>query len=88
MLHKPFIDKAWLESDFPPSKLEYSSFWWFPYPLTLQVQRPMKVDVRDVEFKLAVIAEEALELITLNEDASPAALNPQRALELYDAIID
>ena len=84
---KPLFAKTWVEDDFPLSKPESSGFWWSPYPMSLQTQRSLKVELREVDVTLAEIAEEALEFITPDENSRPATEHPTRALELYDAVI-
>ncbi|CAI6336051.1 unnamed protein product [Periconia digitata] len=88
LAHKPNVESTWLESDFPFSAPESRSYWWFPYPISLRTQRSMKVEAREAEVRLAEIVEEALNFIIPSENAPPAIENPQRALQLYDAILD
>lgn len=87
LVKKPVVERTWSEGDFPLLSPESSGFWWFPYPMSLKTQRSLKVEVREASVALAEIVEEALDFITPNEDSRPAVETPQRALELYDAIV-
>lgn len=65
-----------------------NDYWWFPYPMSIQMQRSTKVGVREADAALSEIVEEALDFIYPGEDGVPPVANPQRALELYRAIVD
>ena len=56
--------------------------------MSLQVQRSLQVELREVDVNLSEIVEEALNYIYPREGELPPLANPQRALELFDAFVD
>lgn len=85
---KPVFPKVWREPDFPLSLPNCSSHWWFSYPMSLNIQRSMKVEIREVDAKLSEIAEETLDFIYPTDARTPPSTRPQRAVQLYRAIVD
>ncbi|KAG7404013.1 Nitrogen assimilation transcription factor nit-4 [Fusarium oxysporum f. sp. rapae] len=88
LTRKPRLGRVRREPDFPLSPPDCIGYWWFPYPMSLQIQRAMQVEVRDADVKLSEIVEEALDFLYLEPGQHPPHTNPQRALELYDAFFD
>ena len=84
---KPNFDKTWLHPDFPMSQPSCSSYWWFPYPISLQSQPSLKIYGREAEVGLAEIVEEALNFLVPDQVSRPAVQNPKRAMELYESIL-
>ncbi|KAK2590141.1 hypothetical protein QQS21_012182 [Conoideocrella luteorostrata] len=85
LTRKPKAPKVWREPGFPLSLSKSSSYWWFPYPKSFQIQRSMKVEIREVDARLSEIVEDALDFIYPQDGTSPAE-NPQLALKFYRAI--
>jgi hypothetical protein len=56
--------------------------------MSLRAQPSLKVDVRNVELRLAEIAEETLAFLVPNDGTEPPTRRPHRAHELYDAMTD
>ena len=88
LARKPKLGKAWRESNFPLSQPDSPGYWWYPYPISLQMQRSMQVEMREVDVALSEIVEKVLDFIYPEAPQLPPATNPRRALELYDALID
>jgi hypothetical protein len=88
MTRRPKISKAWHQPEFPLSLPTSSCNWWYPYPMSLQVQKSLKVEIREVDSLLSEVVEEALDFIYPDENGVPPSTNPQRALELYRRIVD
>lgn len=87
MAQRPRLPKLWHEDDFPLSQPDCSSYWWSRYPMSLQVQPSMKVEIRDADADLAEIVEQVLNLLCPEERGPVPLFNPQRALGLYRAIM-
>ncbi|KAK7908706.1 hypothetical protein PG985_016009 [Apiospora marii] len=85
---RPCFPKVWREPDFPMSLPDSKDYWWSRYPMSIQMQRSMKVETREADAALSEIVEETLDFIYPSEDGVPPVANPQRALELYRAIVD
>lgn len=83
---KPGVGKAWRTNDFPLLQADCSGYWWFPYPVSLQAQRSMQVEVREADVMLSEIVEEVLDFL-YPETGKPPLRDTQRALELYNALI-
>jgi hypothetical protein len=84
------VGKAWRNDDFCYRKTESISHWWFPYPISLKPQRSLKVEAREVEADLAEIVEEVQNFVfpdPADPESRPPTMNPQRALDLYNALI-
>ena len=88
LARKPDLGKAWRESNYPLSQSDSPSYWWSPYPISLQTQRSMQVEIREVDVALSEIVEEALDFIYPEAPQTPPTTNPIRALDLYDALVD
>ena len=56
--------------------------------MSLNIQRSMRVEVREVDVTLSEIVEEALDFIYPEEGDPPPAANSTHALELYNAFLD
>ncbi|KAH8702800.1 hypothetical protein GQ44DRAFT_732683 [Phaeosphaeriaceae sp. PMI808] len=86
---KPLIDKMWRASDFPFRNPESVSYWWFPYPMSLQTQRSLKVEIREVDVEFSEIVEDVQAFIypdSNDENAPLPTTNPERAVELCNAL--
>ncbi|KAF5023005.1 hypothetical protein F66182_4963 [Fusarium sp. NRRL 66182] len=87
LTRKPKIERAWVEENFSLSKPDCVGYWWFPYPVSYQIQKSLQVEVRTVDVALSEIAEETLDFIYPEEGNLPPQANTQRALEIYDRYV-
>ncbi|EWZ78317.1 hypothetical protein FOWG_17403 [Fusarium oxysporum f. sp. lycopersici MN25] len=87
LVRKPKIKRVWLEDNFTLSKPDCVGYWWFPYPISYQIQKSLQVEVRTVDVALSEIVEEALDFVYPEEGKLPPQANTQRALEIYDKFI-
>ncbi|SCV48593.1 uncharacterized protein FFB14_10462 [Fusarium fujikuroi] len=87
LTRKPVFPKVWRETDFPPLSPTSSCHWWYPYPMSLQVQKSLKVEIREADALLSEVVEEALDFIYPDENGAPPSKNPQLALEFYRIIV-
>ena len=88
LVGKPNIDKVWREENFSLSQSDSSGFSWFPYPLSSQTQRSMKVEVREVDVALAELVEKALSVLVSNDGARLSSADYPRAMVSYNAFLD
>lgn len=88
LARKPKVGTAWRQDDFPLLQQDSTGYWWFPYPVSLNSQRSMQVEVRDVDVMLSKIVEDVLDFLYPEEGNLPPLADPERALNLYDALID
>jgi hypothetical protein len=88
LTRKPKMEKAWLDHDFPLSKPDCVGYWWFPYPVSYQIQKSLQVEMRTADVALSEIAEETLDFIYPEEGQLPPQANTQRALEIYDKYVE
>ncbi|KAG4292508.1 hypothetical protein FPRO06_11996 [Fusarium proliferatum] len=88
LTRKPVFPKVWREPDFPLLLPTSSSHWWYPYPISLQVQKSLKVEIREVDALLSEVVEEALDFIYPDENEAPPSKNPQLALQFYRSIVN
>lgn len=88
LARKPMFDKTWLDPEFPMSQSSCGSHWWFPYPISLQVQPSHKIEARQAEVGLAEIVEEVLDFLIPEEGSQPAVKDPGRAVKLYESILE
>lgn len=84
---KPKLDKVWRNHDFPLRRPDCIGYWWSPYPLSLKQQPRMQVDIREADVALSELTEEVLDCIHPGEGVKDPLENPERALELYDAVV-
>jgi hypothetical protein len=56
--------------------------------MSLQVQKSLKVEIREVDALLSEVVEEALDFIHPDENGAPPSKNPQRALDFYRTIVN
>jgi len=88
LARKPKVGKAWREPDFPLLQPDCIGYWWFPYPMSLQIQKSMLVELREADVVLSELAEDVLDFIYPEEGNRPPLADSQRALELYDALVE
>lgn len=89
LIPKPFIGKLWRNKDFLLSNPNSSAHWWFPYPISLNIQKSMIVEIREVDAQLSEIVEDIVNFIYVdpNDDVYPPTSNPGRAVQLYNALV-
>lgn len=86
-LEKPKIGKLWRDADFPLRHEDCLGYWWCPYPISLQHQPWLQVEIREADVALSEICEEVLSYLhPLDGEESPLS-NLSKALELYDAVV-
>ncbi|KAJ8113959.1 hypothetical protein OPT61_g4046 [Boeremia exigua] len=86
---KPLIAKLWRNDTFALCQPDSPSYWWTPYPETKRIQRSMKVEIREANASLSEMAEDILDYLYPLSDclARPPVANPQRAIELYNTLV-
>lgn len=86
---KPFTPKLWRDDSFPLRQTNVVDYWWLPYPVLLQAQISMRVDIREVDYHLTVIAEDVLDYLYPLPDgpSGPPITNPARCIRLYNALV-
>lgn len=89
LIKKPNRPKLWLDEESSPlSKEETADHWWFAYPLSLTPQKSLKREIFASECELTEIIEDVLDFLDPRNGAPAPNENPQRALELYNKLID
>ena len=56
--------------------------------MSLQIQKSMLVELREADVVLSELAEDVLDFIYPEEGNRPPLADSQRALELYDALVE
>ncbi|KXJ90100.1 nitrate assimilation regulatory protein nirA [Microdochium bolleyi] len=84
---KPKVGKEWQKPEFPLRRTDCAGYWWFPYPMSLDPQRSMQVEVRGADAALSALAERTVDFVYPDEGGYPPTANPQLALEIYDALV-
>jgi hypothetical protein len=87
LVRTPKIGKIWHKSGFHLSNPDYSGHWWFPYPISFNGQKCMKVEVREAEVLFAELAEEALDFLVPDKPDSSPVDNPKGAIALYNSML-
>ncbi|XEV04549.1 hypothetical protein FSHL1_009836 [Fusarium sambucinum] len=87
LARKPKIERSWLDHGFPLSNPDSVGYWWFPYPMSYQIQQSLQVEMRTADVELSEIAEETLDFIYPVEGQLPPQANTERALEIYDKYV-
>ena len=87
---EPLISKQWRSSTFSLCQTDSPSYWWSAYPELRHSQRSMKVEIREAQCKLAVIAEQVLDYLYPLADgpSGPPTADPGRAVELYNTLVN
>ncbi|KAH7131630.1 putative C6 transcription factor [Dactylonectria estremocensis] len=80
LARRPKIVRAWRNKDFSLLQPDSVGYWWFAYPMFLQMQKSIQVEVREVDVLLSEIVEDALDFLHPEEGGLPPKASPNRAL--------
>ncbi|KAH6613171.1 hypothetical protein C7974DRAFT_380888 [Boeremia exigua] len=88
-IRKPRIPKLWQDkqTSLYPSR-NTADYWWFAYPLSLNAQESMKVEIFNAECSLAEIVEEILDFLDPCKGEALPHENTTRARDLYQRVLD